>query len=116
MNIKIYHNTRCGSSRKTCAILEESGQTYEVVNYIKTPLSTDEIQELLDRLGISPMELVRTKEKVWMENYAGRTLTDLQIVEAMQQHPNLIQRPIVVKGKIAVIGRPPELIKDLLEI
>lgn len=113
--IKIYHNPRCSTSRKGCGILDGISEPYEIVNYMKEPLSTDEIKDLIKKLGIKPIELVRIKEEIWKENFKDKKLTDSQIIEVMHLHPNLIQRPIVVKGNNAVIGRPPELIRELLE-
>jgi len=113
--IKIYHNPRCSTSRKGCAIVTGIDEPYEIINYMKEPLSTDEIKDLINKLGIKPVELVRIKEEIWKENYKDKKLTDSQIIEAMHLHPNLIQRPIIVKGDKAVIGRPPELISELLE-
>ena len=112
--IKIYHNPRCQKSREGLKILEESGKTFTIVKYLNQPLSKEEIEELLDLLDISAEELIRTKEKVWKENYKGKDLSKEELIEAMQEHPKLIERPIVVKDKKAIIGRPPEKIKELL--
>ncbi len=112
--IKIYHNPRCSKSREGLKILEESGTTFQIVKYLNQPLEKKEIKNLLELLGISAKELVRTNEKVWKENYKGKDLSEDEIIEAMHEHPKLIQRPIVEKNGIAVIGRPPEKIKDLL--
>lgn len=111
--IQIYHHARCGTSRKGLEIVKNSGEEFEIIEYMKSPISLTELKELVRKLGIKPIELVRQKEVVWKEKYLGRTLTDEQIIVAMQQHPELLQRPIVVKNGKAVIGRPPELIKDL---
>lgn len=113
--VKIYHNPRCSTSRRACDSIIEVNEPYEIVNYMKNPLTISEINDLIDKLGIRPIELVRTKETVWKENYSGRELSDNQIIEAMHLHPNLIQRPIIVKGKRAIIGRPLELIKEFLQ-
>ena len=112
--IKIYHNPRCSKSREGLKILEESGATFQIVKYLNQPLEQEEIKNLLELLGISAKELVRTNEKVWKENYKGKDLSEEEIIAAMQEHPKLIQRPIVEKNGKAVIGRPPEKIKDLL--
>ena len=112
--IKIYHNPRCSKSREGLKILEESGATFQIVKYLNQPLEKEEIKNLLELLGISAKELVRTNEKVWKENYKGKDLSEEEIIAAMQEHPKLIQRPIVEKNGKAVIGRPPEKIKDLL--
>lgn len=113
--IRIYHNPRCSKSREGCDILSKIDGEYEVINYMKEPLSVSEINELILKLGIKPIELVRTNEKIWKENYKDKNLSDNQIVEAMHLYPSLIQRPIVVKDNRAVIGRPPVLIKKLLD-
>lgn len=110
----IYHNPRCGKSREGLAILEESGQEFELINYLNTPLSKEEIQVLLQKLNYRPIDLVRQKETIWKENFKHKKLSDEQIIEAMVQFPKLIERPIVVVGDKAVVGRPPEKIKDLL--
>ncbi|MDR6300709.1 arsenate reductase (glutaredoxin) [Mesonia maritima] len=112
--IKIYHNPRCQKSREGLKILEESGKTFTIVKYLNQPLSKEEIEELLDLLDISAEELIRTKEKVWKENYKGKELSKEELIEAIQEHPKLIERPIVVKDDKAIIGRPPEKIKEIL--
>lgn len=112
--IKIYHNNRCSKSRCGLEILENSGKEFEVVKYLDTPPSFDELKELISKLGITPIELVRKNESVWKENYKGKDLSDDDIIQAMTENPKLIERPIVVKGNKAVIGRPPETINELL--
>ena len=110
----IYHNPRCSKSRQGLAILENSQQDFEIVKYLDDPLTIVELTKLVQLLGISPIQLVRKGEAVWKENFKNKPLTDTQIIEAMSQYPKLIERPIVIKGDKAVIGRPPSLIKDLL--
>lgn len=112
--VKIYHNPRCSKSREGLAILNEGKEDFEIVEYMKQPLSMDEISELIKKLNIKPIDLVRKKEEIWKKNYAGKEMTDNQIIEALSLHPRLIERPIVVKDNQAVIGRPPTLIKNLL--
>ena len=112
--ITIYHNPRCSKSRQGLAIVEESGKDFEVVKYLDEPLSEEKLMELLKLLNIAPLDLVRKNEAIWKENYKGKNLTDAEIVKAMVQNPKLIERPIVVNGKKAVIGRPPENILDIL--
>ncbi|MBJ2173172.1 arsenate reductase (glutaredoxin) [Aureibaculum sp. A20] len=113
--MKIYHNNRCSKSRCGLEILNNSKQDFEVVDYIKNPLSEDEIKDLLKKLNFSPLQLVRKNEAIWKENYKGKDLSDSEIIKAMSEHPKLIERPIVVKGDKAVIGRPPENISALLK-
>ncbi|WP_036384545.1 arsenate reductase (glutaredoxin) [Muricauda sp. MAR_2010_75] len=112
--IKIYHNPRCRKSREGLEVLEKSGQEFEVVKYLEEIPSKEELKTLIGYLGITPMELVRKNEAVWKENYKGKTLSDDEIITAMVENPKLIERPIVVKDKKGVIGRPSEKINTLL--
>ena len=112
--IKIYHNPRCTKSRQGIAALEEANVDFEVIKYLDTPLDESDLKKLLITLNISPIKLVRKTEKIWKENYKGKELSDETIIKAMIENPKLIQRPIVVKGDKAVIGRPTELIVDFL--
>jgi len=112
--MKIYHNPRCSKSRQGLAILEDSKNPFEVIKYLDKPFAKEELAELIKLLGIKPIDLVRKNEAIWKENYKGKTLTDNEIIEAMVNHPKLIERPIVVANGKAVIGRPPEIIKTIL--
>ncbi|WP_318344827.1 arsenate reductase (glutaredoxin) [Flagellimonas baculiformis] len=112
--LKIYHNPRCAKSREGLEILEKSGKDFEIVKYLEDVPSAEELRSLIGHLGIAPLDLVRKNETIWKENYKGKELSDDQIIRALAEHPKLIERPIVVKGSKAVIGRPPENIKKLL--
>jgi len=112
--MKILHNPRCRKSREGLKILEDSGQEFEIVDYLNQPLTKKEIEELLSKLNIDAIELVRTNEAVWKEKYRGKDLNRDEIVAAMEQNPKLIERPIVIVGKRAVVGRPPEKILEIL--
>ena len=112
--ITIYHNPRCSKSRQGLAILEESGKDFEVIKYLDTPLSAKKLSEIISLLQIPPIDLVRKNEAIWKEHYKGKKLTSVEILEALVSHPKLIERPIVINGKNAVIGRPPERIRDIL--
>ena len=112
--MKIYHNPRCSKSREGLQILQTSQTEYEIIDYINNPLSVEELKGLLKKLGIPAIDLVRKNEAIWKENYKGKILTEDQIIRAMADFPKLIERPIVVSGKKAVIGRPPEKIRSLL--
>ena len=112
--MKIYHNNRCRKSREGLAILENSNQQFEIINYLDNPPSKKELKEILKMLGFTPMQLVRKNEAIWKENYKNKELSDNDIIETMVENPKLIERPIVVKGTKAVIGRPPENIKEIL--
>ena len=112
--IKIYHNPRCSKSRQGLEILENSGKEFEIVKYLETVPSKSELESIIRLLNISPLELVRKNEVVWKENYKGKTLTDTEIIAAMVTHPKLIERPIVINGNKAIIGRPPSAIKAII--
>jgi len=114
MRFTIYHNPRCTKSRATLALLEENGIEPRVVEYLQTPPTTTELRTIIAALGMKPEQLVRRGEDIYKAKYAGRTLTDSQWIEAMIRDPILIERPIVVSGERAVIGRPPENVKQLL--
>jgi len=111
---KIYHNPRCSKSRQGLAILEESGKPFEIVKYLDDNLSAEALTEIIHLLGIKPIDLVRKNEAIWKSDFKGKTLSDTDVIEAMVNNPKLIERPIVIKGKKAVIGRPPSLILDIL--
>lgn len=112
--VKIYHNPRCSKSREGLSILEESGKEFEIIDYMKIHISENELSELIKKLNINPIDLVRKNEEIWKQDFKDKNLNDQQIIQAMAQNPQLIERPIVIKGSKAVIGRPPVLIKDLL--
>ncbi|MBZ9778157.1 arsenate reductase (glutaredoxin) [Psychroflexus sp. CAK8W] len=112
--ITIYHNPRCKKSREGLAILEASGNEFEIVKYLEEVPSKEEISSILNKLNISPMDLVRTQEKIWKENFKGKSLSDAEVIDAILEYPKLIERPIVINGDKAVIGRPPEDIKRIL--
>jgi len=112
--IKIYHNPRCRKSREGLEIIQNSGQAFEIREYLKEIPSTDELASLIKLLGISPIDLVRKNETIWKENYKGKTLSETEIIEAMIESPKLIERPIVINNKKAIVGRPPENIKQIL--
>ena len=112
--ITIYHNNRCSKSRQGLALLEESGKDFEVIKYLENTPNENELKNIIELLGILPIELVRKNEVIWKENYKDKDLTDSEIIKAMVENPKLIERPIVINGNKAVIGRPPEKIKDIL--
>jgi arsenate reductase len=112
--IKIYHNPRCRKSREGLSILEASGKDFETVLYLKEIPTVQEMETLIKALSIKPIELVRTNEAIWKSEFKGKTLTDEDIISAMITYPQLIERPVVVIGTKAVIGRPAENIQNLL--
>lgn len=112
--IKIYHNPRCSKSRQTLELLKEAGQEPEVIEYLKTPPTAAELKELLEKLNLKPEQVLRKGEQLYKEQYKGQQLSDDALIQVMAENPVLIERPIVVKGNKAVLGRPPENVKELL--
>ena len=113
-SITIYHNPRCSKSRATLALLEERGVTPRIVEYLKQPPTKAELTRIVKQLGIRPEALVRKGEEIYKRELATRTLSDAEWLDVLARHPVLIERPIVVKGERAVIGRPPENVLELL--
>ncbi len=113
--LKIYHNPRCTKSREGLAILKESGLEFEIVEYLKNPPSYIELSAIIGKLNFHAIDLVRTKETIWKEEFKGKDLKDEEIVQAMVDNPKLIERPIVIFNNKAVVGRPPEKIRDFIQ-
>ena len=105
--LTIYHNPKCSKSRQTLALIEENNQSVTIVEYLKTPLNEQQIKILLSQLDTSPIEMMRTKEAEFKEQNL-KDADNAKLINAMVKTPKLIERPIVVKGEKAVIGRPPE--------
>ena len=112
--IRIYYNPRCSKCRNTVALVQEHGFNTELIEYLVTPLNITELQSLLKKLGMKPLELIRTGEALFKEKYAGRTLSDEEWLDAMVADPILMERPVVERGNKAVIARPPEKALALL--
>lgn len=113
--LTLYHNPRCSKSRSALELLEARGLNPTVIRYLETPPSAAELKKILARLGISPRQLLRSGEDEYKTlNLADPALTDEAIIDAMVAHPRLIERPILVAGNAAVIGRPPEKVLELL--
>ena len=115
MAVTIYHNPRCSKSRQTLRLLRERGIEPEIVEYLKTPPPADQIEAVLARLGIEPRTLMRTKEAAYREAGMGdERLSRRQLIDLMIAHPIVIERPIVVNGARAALGRPPESVLAIL--
>ena len=113
--MKIYHNPRCGKSRQTLALIEAAGIEPEVIEYLKIPPTAEELDAILKKLKMEPRDLMRTGEAIYRElDLANRELTRDEAIAVMLEHPKLIERPIVVQGRKAVLGRPPENVNELL--
>ena len=114
--VTIYHNPACGTSRNTLAMIRASGVEPEVIEYLKTPLNREKLIELITQMGITPRDLLREKGTPYADlNLADLTLSDTALLDAMLEHPILINRPIVVTAKGAKLCRPSELVLDLLD-
>lgn len=113
--LTIYHNPGCSKSRETLALIRSRGLEPRIVEYLKAPPSEAELSAIVRKLGIKPLQLVRRGEQVFKDKYAGKTLSDKEWITAMVADPILIQRPIVVRGDAAAIGRPPQDVERLLK-
>lgn len=111
--MQIYHNPRCSKSRQTLELIRAAGQEPEIIEYLKSPPNPEQLKELLKLLGISAAELARKKEAAFSELNLKNAGED-ELLAAMSQNPKLIERPIVVSGQRAVLGRPPENVQALL--
>lgn len=115
MALKIYHNPRCSKSRQTLSLIKESGQDPDIILYLETPPNHAEIKALIDKLGFdSARELMRRGEAIYKELNLKSVTDENALIQAMADHPKLIERPIVIKGESAVLGRPPENAQALL--
>ena len=113
--MKIYHNPRCSKSRQTLEILIKKNADFEIVEYLKDKLSITDLEEIIAKLEINTIELVRKNESVWKEKFKGRNLNDKEIIQAMIDNPKIIERPIVVNGNKAILGRPPENVLKIID-
>lgn len=112
--ITIYHNSRCGKSRDCLAFIQNSKHEYEVIKYLETPLRYDELQVIIKKLQIKPIELIRKKEVIWIEKFKNQKMSDKEIIQSMVDFPILMERPIAVNGEKAIIVRPLEKIYAIL--
>lgn len=112
--IQIYHNPRCGKSRNCLAFIQDSEKEYEIINYLQETPSFEDLSALLKKLDLEPIQLVRQKEKIWIENYKDKQLSEQEIIQAMVSNPILIERPIVVIGNKAIIGREIDKVSDFI--
>lgn len=111
--MKIYHNPRCSKSRQTLEIIQKKGLEIEIIDYLVKPPTTKELEEIITLLKIKPEELVRKSEDIYKEKFKGKKITQQEWVKIMVEYPKLIERPIVISGNKAIIGRPPEKVLEL---
>lgn len=110
----LYHNPRCRKSREALQILQQANEPVEIVLYLKNSLSKEELKNILLKLEISAIDLVRKNEAIWKENYKNKSLTEDELITAMVNNPKLIERPIAIKNGKAIIGRPPQEVLKVL--
>lgn len=115
MQARIYHNARCSKSRATLALLRDRGFAVEIVDYLAAPPTAAEIRRLLKLLGLAPIDLIRRGEPAFRDSGLGADSSPAELIELMAREPIVIERPIVVIGRAARIGRPPERVLELLE-
>lgn len=111
--LKIYHKSNCSKSNEVCALLKKKRVKMEIIEYMKTPPTQKELKELLKMLGMKASELVRKKEPLFKEQFEGKKITETQWLKILSKNPILIERPILVKGGNAIIGRPTERVLEL---
>ena len=112
--MKILHNPRCRKSRETLELIQDKGIDPEIILYLNTPPNKEELKSILSKLGIKPVQLIRKGEPIYKEKFKGKELTDAEWIDAMITYPKLIERPIVIEGNKAVIGRPPVNVLELI--
>ncbi|MDN5200028.1 arsenate reductase (glutaredoxin) [Fulvivirgaceae bacterium BMA10] len=111
--LTIYHNPRCSKSRSTLQLIQENNQEVEIIEYLNQIPTKEDLRKILKKLKMDPAEIVRKGEAVYKENFKGKEFSNEEWLEILVDNPKLIERPIVVKGDKAVLGRPPENVKDL---
>ncbi|MGV3696260.1 ArsC/Spx/MgsR family protein [Flavobacterium sp.] len=112
--LQILHNPRCGKSRDCLLFATEKKVAFEVILYLENPLTVNDLKELVKKLKVKPIELVRQKETAWIENYKDKKLTNIQILKAIAKYPILMQRPIIIDGEKAIIARETDRLEDFL--
>lgn len=112
--LKIYHNPRCQKSRETLKLIQESGAPCTIVDYLNDRPTAQELQAVLKKLGMPAESLVRKSEQLFKDEFKGKDFSETEWIQIMVEHPKLIERPIVIKGDKAVLGRPPENVLKLL--
>lgn len=112
--LTIYHNPRCKKSRAGLSYLQDNNIPHQVVEYLKHPLTEEQINSLLKKLQTTPEKIIRTQEKVYKEQFKGQSLTESQWIAALAEYPKMLQRPIVEAKEKAVLAQPPETIDQLL--
>jgi len=111
----IYHNPRCAKSREALNLLVKKKIKMEIKEYLKNTPTVSELKEIITMLGCKPKDIIRTKEKLFQDEYKNKNLSDAQWIQVLVKNPILIERPIIISGNKAIVARPPELITDFLK-
>jgi arsenate reductase (glutaredoxin) len=113
--VTLYYNPRCTKCREALCILEDKGIKTEIKEYLKEPPTEKELKSLLSKLGLKPMNIIRTKEPIFVKKFKGKKYSDAEWIKIMCKNPILIERPIAIEGDKAIVGRPPEKIISILK-
>lgn len=113
--ITIYHNPRCSKSREGLCFLEQHNIEHKIIKYLDDNITESELKSILKKLNYTPIQLVRTKEALWKENFAQKDLTDDEIIKIMVENPKLIERPIIINNDKAIVARPIEKIREIID-
>ena len=111
--MKIYHNPKCSKSRETLSLIKQNTSKFEIIEYLKTPLTANEIILILDKLKLKPIDIIRKNEEIWKRDYNKTNISDKQLINTIVKNPKLLERPIVTNETKAIIGRPPENVLTL---
>ncbi|MFN4364373.1 ArsC/Spx/MgsR family protein [Chryseobacterium hispalense] len=115
MLVKVLHNGNCSKSNAVLEYLDENGVPFEIINILEEPLSVQEIKTVLKKLNQNVFHIIRKNEKLYLEKYAGKNLSEEEWIQILSENPSLIQRPILIKGSVAMLGRPVENVKYFID-
>lgn len=115
MLVKVLHNGNCSKSNAVLEYLDENGVPFEIINMIEDPLSVLELKTVLKKLNENVFHIIRKEERLYLEKYAGKDFTEDEWLQILSENPSLIQRPILIKGSVAMLGRPVENVKFFIE-
>ena len=115
MSVKVLHNGNCSKSNAVLEYLDENGVPFEIINIIEEPLTVQEIKTVLKKLNQNVFHIIRKNEKLYLEKYAGKNLSEEEWIKVLSENPSLIQRPILIKGSVAMLGRPVENVKYFID-
>ena len=115
MIVKVLHNGNCSKSNAVLEYLDENGVPFQIINIVEEPLSVQEIKAVLKKLNQNVFHIIRKNEKLYLEKYAGKNISEEEWIKILSENPSLIQRPILIKGSVAMLGRPVENVKYFID-